>query len=116
MVTPPRISGREPVRTGRRHHSIAPYGTFQLDDGSTVLIAIQNEREWERLARVVLNDDALATDPAFAGNARRFANVDRLEELMSRSLLRLPAAEMRALLAYIDSLSVAGNRYVAAKP
>jgi formyl-CoA transferase len=92
-------SGREPVRTGRRHHSIAPYGTFRLADGSTVLIAVQNEREWQRLARVVLDSDELATSADFAGNPARFAHVERLEQLITAALQRLPADQMRALLA-----------------
>jgi crotonobetainyl-CoA:carnitine CoA-transferase CaiB-like acyl-CoA transferase len=92
-------TGIEPPRSGRRHHSIAPYGTFHLDDGSTVLIAIQNEREWQRFAQDVLVSDELSTHSDFAGNAQRFRNVDRLEELIQVSLKRLPAHDMRTLLA-----------------
>src|SRR5665811_912303 len=35
-----------PARTGAMHAAIYPYGPFQAGDGRTVMIAIQNEREW----------------------------------------------------------------------
>src|SRR4051794_39705496 len=38
--------GRPPKRIGLAHPSIAPYGVFTSKDGKSVLISIQNEREW----------------------------------------------------------------------
>lgn len=92
-------SGAQPARTGRRHHSIAPYGTFTLADGSTILIAVQNDREWQRLASNVLNDPALATDVDLATNEGRIANVERLEHTMNVILADRNATMIRELLA-----------------
>lgn len=92
-------SGEQPARTGRRHHSIAPYGTFTLSDGSTILIAVQNDREWQRLASNVLNDPALATDVDLATNSGRIANVERLELVMNVILAERSAVMIRELLA-----------------
>ena len=39
-------TGRMPARVGLAHPSICPYGAFDTKDGASVLIAIQNEREW----------------------------------------------------------------------
>jgi itaconate CoA-transferase len=73
-------------RTGRRHHAIAPYGTFRLSDGSVVLIAIQNDGEWRSMAEHVLLDPGLGTDDRFATSAARIRNVEELEALI-RGLL-----------------------------
>ena len=74
--------GQSP-RTSRRHHAIAPYGTFALASGKVILIAIQNDREWQRMADIVLANAGLATDERFATNAARIANVEETEALVS---------------------------------
>ena len=91
--------GGQAPRTGRRHHAIAPYGTFGLADGRTVLLAIQNDREWAAFAELVLADVALATDSRFATNALRIANVDELETVITARFVSAPADEIRASLA-----------------
>jgi formyl-CoA transferase len=63
--------GKPPQRLGLAHTSIAPYGAFRSRDGVDILIAIQNDREWRVLAATVLDDAALANDPAFATNVER---------------------------------------------
>ena len=87
------------ARTGRRHHAIAPYGTFRLADGSAVLVAVQSVGEWRSLAEHVLLDPALGEDPRFATNAARIANVDVLEEVLAAGLAGVDADEARARLA-----------------
>jgi itaconate CoA-transferase len=74
LVTVPLLQhegGKPPRRMGLAHASIAPYGVFRTRDGADILIAIQNDREWRMLARDVLGDAALATDPKFATNVER---------------------------------------------
>jgi crotonobetainyl-CoA:carnitine CoA-transferase CaiB-like acyl-CoA transferase len=91
--------GGQAPRTGRRHHAIAPYGTFALADGRTILLAIQNDREWQSFAEKVLGSAAVGTDPRFATNAVRIANVDELEAVISARFASAPADEIRAGLA-----------------
>jgi itaconate CoA-transferase len=91
-------SGQSP-RTGRRHHAIAPYGTFALADGSVVLIAVQSDGEWRSMAEHLMGDATLGTDSRFATNAARIANVDALEELIRARLSSLSAGDARAGLA-----------------
>ena len=91
--------GGQAPRTGRRHHAIAPYGTFALADGRTVLIAIQNDREWAAFAEQVLGDSAFCTDARFATNAGRIANVDELESVITARFAEVPAADIRSRLA-----------------
>ena len=91
--------GGQAPRTGRRHHAIAPYGTFTLSDGSTLLIAVQSDREWQDMATHLLADPSLGTDPRFATNADRIRNVDALEALVAGVLADLPPTEARSRLA-----------------
>ncbi|MES2939437.1 MAG: CaiB/BaiF CoA-transferase family protein [Pseudomonadota bacterium] len=66
-----------PPRNGASHSSIYPYGPFAVGDGSTVMLGLQNEREWKLFCEKVLRDPTLATDPRFDANAKR--NTHRAE-------------------------------------
>jgi len=85
-------------RTGRRHHAIAPYGTFHLSDGSTILIAVQSDGEWRSLAEQ-LGHAELGTDPRFATNPARVAHVAELEQIIQSSLDQMSAEEAHQRLA-----------------
>lgn len=87
--------GGQAPRTGRRHHLLAPYGTFMLADGSNVLIAVQTDADWQVLARDVLDDPDLAEDPRFATNPDRTAHVAELEERIVIDLSGIDANEVR---------------------
>jgi itaconate CoA-transferase len=62
-----------PPRTGASHASIYPYGPFRTADG-TVILGLQNEREWVAFCEKVLQQPVLAADPRFDANAKRNAN------------------------------------------
>ena len=79
-------SGHAPTRQGTSHAAIAPYGSFAAADGSEVVLAVQNEREWERFCAVVLDDADLAVDPRFATGADRVAHRSELQEAIDRVL------------------------------
>jgi crotonobetainyl-CoA:carnitine CoA-transferase CaiB-like acyl-CoA transferase len=74
------MGGAPPRRSGARHAAIAPYGPFNTGDGYTILLGIQNEREWERFCRQVLEETGLVQDPRFAGNTLRVENHPALRE------------------------------------
>jgi itaconate CoA-transferase len=90
--------GPPPARTGARHPTIAPYGPFTAGDGGTVLLAVQNPREWQRLCEIVLDWRDLVTDPRFATNSERVAHRDELEAIIAASVTRLTAEELELLL------------------
>ena len=94
----------QPARTGAMHAAIYPYGPFQAGDGKTVMIAIQNEREWALFCEKVLGAPGLARDPRFDSNASRSANRQQLEPILHQRLAQLTAAELTALL---DAASIA---------
>ena len=60
-----------PPRAGAAHATIYPYGPFPTGDGKTVMLGIQNEREWQAFCAKVLGQPELATDPRFSTNPRR---------------------------------------------
>ncbi|MDI3418959.1 CaiB/BaiF CoA transferase family protein [Streptomyces luteolus] len=83
--------GEPPVRTGLAHAVIAPYDAYGTADGARVLLSVQNDREWRRLAELVLERPELADDPAYATNAARTAHRAATDELVAKALVRLDA-------------------------
>ena len=95
--------GQEPPRrTGASHATIYPYGPFRAGDGRTVMLGLQNEREWAVFCAQLLGDPALATDERFASNARRTANREALNALIEQSFASLSADEVMARLDAAD--------------
>jgi itaconate CoA-transferase len=90
-------SGRQPVRAGAAHATIAPYGPYRTSDG-TVLLAVQNDREWRNLCTVLLKALETADDPRFAANSARVEHRDELDELLGKKIAALPSARVAALL------------------
>ncbi|GAB2912351.1 CaiB/BaiF CoA transferase family protein [Streptomyces heilongjiangensis] len=90
--------GTPPVRTGLAHAVIAPYDAYPTADGGRVLLSVQNDREWRRLAEQVLGRPELAGDPAFATNPARVAHRDRTDEVVAKALGVLDADEAMARL------------------
>ncbi len=66
--------GKAPERVGLAHATIAPYETFEAQDGTPIVISIQNEREWVKLCSEVMEEPDLATWPEFATNVARVKN------------------------------------------
>jgi len=62
-----------PTRNGAAHATIYPYGPFPTGDGKTVMLGLQNEREWLEFCKTVLQQPQLATDDRFSSNAKRTA-------------------------------------------
>ncbi|MDH1525308.1 CaiB/BaiF CoA transferase family protein [Achromobacter mucicolens] len=71
-----------PVRAGAAHASIYPYGPFPVGGGSTIMLGLQNEREWRVFCAQVLRQADLAEDPRFISNSQRTANRDALRALI----------------------------------
>ena len=83
-----------PPRTGAAHATIYPYGPFPTGDGGSVMLGLQNEREWAAFCDKVLLQPALATDPRFSGNAKRVAARDALRELIVEAFAALTAPQV----------------------
>ncbi|MFG3518064.1 CaiB/BaiF CoA transferase family protein [Streptomyces bobili] len=90
--------GAAPARTGLAHAVIAPYDAYPTADGGRVLLSVQNDREWRRLAEEVLERPELGTDAAYATNAARVAGRERTDALVAKALGALEADEALARL------------------
>jgi itaconate CoA-transferase len=60
-----------PSRNGASHATIYPYGPFKAGDGKTVMLGLQNEREWVQFCETVLENPQLAKDERFDRNYKR---------------------------------------------
>jgi crotonobetainyl-CoA:carnitine CoA-transferase CaiB-like acyl-CoA transferase len=100
-------SGTAPVPIGTAHPTIAPYGAVTAADGRSIMVAVQNEREWARLAADVLGEPALATDERFASNSRRVAHRAELDAALATACARYPAD---VLTARLDAAGIAWSR------
>lgn len=78
-----------PQRAGAAHATIYPYGPFPVGDGATIMLGLQNEREWRVFCEQVLNQVELADDERFASNSRRAANRDSLRALIVQAFAKM---------------------------
>ncbi|MBS0469143.1 MAG: CoA transferase [Proteobacteria bacterium] len=91
-----------PPRTGASHASIYPYGPFAAGDGGTVMLGLQNEREWKAFCDGVLQQPEVATDPRFCSNAERNQHRAELQALILQVFASLSAAQV------VERLEAAG--------
>jgi crotonobetainyl-CoA:carnitine CoA-transferase CaiB-like acyl-CoA transferase len=87
-------TGVAPRNVGMHHPSIAPYGSFPCRDGTEVIVAVQNNREWSRLCEQVLELPGLTHDSRFADNKSRTANRTELEQIISEATRRHPLDDL----------------------
>ena len=87
-----------PPRAGAAHATIYPYGPFPTGDGGTVMLGLQNEREWLSFCEKVLQQPALASDERFSANSRRSENRAELRAIIVEAFGKLSADEVIARL------------------
>jgi itaconate CoA-transferase len=87
-----------PPRAGAAHATIYPYGPFPAGDGKTVMLGLQNEREWQVFCTQVLQQPELLADERFAGNARRVAAREVLRPIIVQAFARYSATQLAQLL------------------
>ena len=83
-----------PPRTGAAHATIYPYGPFQAGDGATVMLGLQNEREWVQFCQHVLRQPELATDARFDSNAKRNTHREDLQHIILGTFAGLTADQV----------------------
>ncbi|KAJ5641829.1 hypothetical protein N7490_005829 [Penicillium lividum] len=93
-----------PVPAGASHAAIYPYGPFETGDGQSVMLGIQNEREWVNFCNDVLCQPELAADARFCNNSLRTQNRDALKEAICTVFASLTAEET---IARLDAASIA---------
>jgi itaconate CoA-transferase len=83
-----------PARAGAAHATIYPYGPFPAGDGKSVMLGLQNEREWATFCEHVLQAPQLTQDPRFSSNAKRTAARDALRAIIVEAFSKLTAAQV----------------------
>ena len=78
-----------PPRAGASHATIYPYGPFSAGDGRTVMLGLQNEREWQGFCAKVLRQPELASDERFNANAKRVAAKPALQQIITAAFASL---------------------------
>lgn len=99
--------GAAPPRTGASHATIYPYGPFRTKDGKSVLLGVQNEREWAAFCEDVLGCPEMARDPRFESNSRRVANRVALGSAIERVFSGLTVEEV---LTRLEAAQIANAR------
>ncbi|MCC7059660.1 MAG: CoA transferase [Burkholderiaceae bacterium] len=107
-----------PPRAGAAHATIYPYGPFPTGDGKTVMLGLQNEREWQVFCTRVLQRPELAGDERFAANSKRVAAREALRAIIVEAFASASAEQVLARLddAQIANAHVNGMAEVWAHP
>ena len=87
-----------PPRNGAAHATIYPYGPFAAGDGKTVMLGLQNEREWKLFCDKVLRQPQLAADPRFDSNSQRNAHRQELATIIGEVFGTMTAEDVIARL------------------
>jgi len=96
-----------PPRAGAAHATIYPYGPFPAGDARTVMLGLQNEREWSVFCSQVLLNPELAIDPRFSSNSKRAAAREELREIIVAAFSKLTSEEV---ISRLDSAQIANAR------
>jgi len=96
-----------PPRAGAAHATIYPYGPFPTGDGKTIMLGLQNEREWLVFCRDVLRNPELATDARFSSNSRRTEARDVLRAMIVDTFSQMTIDDV---VARLDSAQIANAR------
>jgi itaconate CoA-transferase len=99
------IDGQSPpALAGASHATIYPYGPFPAGDGKTVMLGLQNEREWRLFCEQVIEQPELATDDRFSSNSKRSSAREALRQIIVSAFSGLCAA---AVVERLDRVGIA---------
>ncbi|MGH3467270.1 MAG: CaiB/BaiF CoA transferase family protein [Thermocrispum sp.] len=98
--------GSPAERISLGHTSLVPYGEYATQD-TPVVVGIQNDREWQRLAEQVLGRPDLVTNPRYATNVARARRRAEVDDLVAQACLLYTATGLTQLL---DDIGIACAR------
>ncbi|MBW8825695.1 MAG: CoA transferase [Acidobacteria bacterium] len=101
-----RSTGKPHEPHGLGHPSLVPYDGFTTADGTVVVLGVQNDREWVRLANALGRPDA-AADERFASAEGRARHRTEVDAVVADRLAMLSTEEAMALL---ESAGIANGR------
>jgi itaconate CoA-transferase len=97
---------QEPLGVGSP--AVAPYGAFPTRDGQTVVLGTTNDREWQRVAREIIDRPDPADDPRFATNPDRCRHRAILDEAIGSWCAQHDLAEIQKV---ADDAGIGNSRY-----
>ncbi|WP_048632136.1 CaiB/BaiF CoA transferase family protein [Mycolicibacterium aurum] len=97
---------QEPLGVGSP--AVAPYGAFPTRDGQTVVLGTTNDREWQRVARDIIDRPDLAEDARFATNQSRCEHREILEGAIGSWCARYDLADIQTK---ADAAGIGNSRY-----
>jgi len=101
-------SGIDQQPLGVGSPAVAPYGAFPTRDGKTVVLGTTNDREWQRVAREIIDRPDLADDPRLAANPGRCAHREILDEAIGSWCARNDLADIQKT---ADEAGIGNSRY-----
>ncbi len=96
-----------PPRNGASHATIYPYGPFKAGDGGTVMLGLQNEREWVLFCEIVLDNPSLGKDERFDKNFKRNERRAELLTIIDDCFSKLTTEQV---IAKLDQAQIANAR------
>lgn len=87
---------------------MAPYGAFPTRDGQTVVLGTTNDREWQRVAREIIDRPDLADDPRLATNQSRCVHRAVLDEAIGTWCAQNDLADIQKK---ADDAGIGNSRY-----
>ena len=96
-----------PPRNGAAHATIYPYGPFKAGDGGTVMLGLQNDREWVLFCEVVLENTSLGKDERYDKNYKRNEKRAELLDIIDACFSKLTTAQV---IAKLDQAQIANAR------
>ncbi len=100
-------TGTNPPRVGLSHPVISPYDAYPTADGHEIVLGIQNDREWIRLAVDVLHRPDLVDDPDYATNVARVRNREQVDAVVGAAM---SALTVDAAIEALDAAHIANAR------
>lgn len=101
------FGGTAPARTGPNHAAIVPYGRYETGDGKSIMLGLQNEREWAVFCEKVLLQPGFAQDPRYGSNSRRAAKRSEINALIAEVFATLTTEQ---LIERLDASGIANAR------
>ncbi|MDP8002899.1 MAG: CaiB/BaiF CoA transferase family protein [Caldisphaera sp.] len=78
------MAKEKPKRLGSAHPGIVPYQAFKDSNGKWFIVAVSNDRQWEKLCEV-LKLNSLINDQRFRTNENRVANREQLISILQET-------------------------------
>ncbi len=103
-----RHSGVDQQPLGMSSPAVAPYGAYRTADDQTVVLGTTNDREWQRLAREILQRNDLADDERYRTNAGRVAHRTVLDEAIESWCAQHDLAHVQKI---ADAAGIGNARY-----